>query len=129
MKYEKLDGFYERLKAVVDNALQQVMENIYNPNTSESKKRKITVNIEMEPKDHRSRQEVAIQAKVSLAPEDSVEMSLLSGQNLKTGEIMLAEYAGQMLGQVNIDEYPENVDLETGEVLEGNVVDLRKATK
>lgn len=129
MKYE-IKGFYEKLGAVVDNALHDVMDNIYNPNTSESKKRKITVNIEVEPKEHRSRQDVTIQAKTTLAPADGVEISLLSGQDYKTGEIKLAEYGGQMFGQVGIGEVPDNVDVETGEIIEDQmpekVIDLRE---
>ena len=124
MKYP-IKNFYERLQAIADNALTEVMENIYDANTSETAKRKIQINIVIAPRENRSRQEMTIGYKTTLAPKEALEMSLLSGQDLKTGKIELAEYQGQMFGQVGLDE--PDADSETGEILEDNVLDLRKA--
>ena len=120
-----IKNFYERLQAVADSALSEVMGNIYDVNTSESAKRKIQINIVIAPRENRSRQEMTIGYKTTLAPQESIEVSLLSGQDLRTGEIVLTEYQGQMFGQVGLDE--PDADSESGEILEDNVLDLRKA--
>lgn len=133
-KYQ-IDNFYQRVQIALDSALEQALANIYDVNTSESKARKIALNIELKPSQARTVLAVSIQAKTTLAPREVIEVSLLAGQDLRTGEIVLGEYAGQMLGQMTIDDAPTEpnlkvteavVNMETGEVTRTAIIDLRK---
>lgn len=119
-----IKGFDSRLLAVAHNALEDVLENVHDVNTSPAAKRSITINVVVVPKDHRSRIDATIGYTVKRAPREALELSLLTGVDYMTGEIEVAEYRGQMLGQVELKEVPE-ADPGTGEVLEG-VIDLRK---
>lgn len=143
-KYQ-IDNFYQRVRVALDSALEEVVSNVQDVNTSDSKARKITLNIEIKPRERRSVLGMGIQAKTTLAPREVDEVSLLAGQDLQTGEIVLGEYAGQMLGQVTIDDAPVKsfaefqpsepdlkpteavVDMETGEVTRPAIIDLRRA--
>lgn len=83
----------------VNEALMQVAENIQNPNTEATTKRQITVNIKFTP--NKTRQMVGTQIAVTtkLAATEAIDTQMVMGVNMRTGQIEIAEYDGQIRGQ------------------------------
>lgn len=85
-------AFAEKL----NEALMQVAENIQNPNTEATTKRQITVNIKFTP--NKTRQMVGTQIAVTtkLAATEAIDTQMVMGVNMRTGQIEIAEYDGQI---------------------------------
>lgn len=88
-------AFAEKL----NEALMQVAENIQNPNTDATTKRQITVNIKFTP--NKTRQMVGTQIAVTtkLAATEAIDTQMVMGVNMRTGQIEIAEYDGQIRGR------------------------------
>lgn len=91
-------AFQER----VDYEMSRVIDNILDPNTRATAKRKITLTIELTPDDERSSIAVAVQAKATLAPTHPVATSLYITKD-GNGEMVVAEMVPQIPGQMAID--------------------------
>lgn len=102
-------AFAEKL----NEALMQVAENIQNPNTEATTKRQITVNIKFTP--NKTRQMVGTQIAVTtkLAATEAIDTQMVMGVNMRTGQIEIAEYDGQIRGQMDLSDFTD-----TGEVYE-----------
>lgn len=129
--------------AQINRELQKVAENIQDPNTDATAKRRITVNIEFKPNETRDFVTTGVQAKSTLAPALGAVTALNMGRDLKTGEVDAVEIGNQIPGQMNLNEIQEiqashgteeqegiiqNVDPSTGEIYETTarkVIDLR----
>lgn len=126
----------------INRELQKVTENIQDPNTEATAKRRINVAIEFKPNESRNFVTTGVQAKSTLAPALGAVTAMNMGKNLKTGEVEAVEIGNQIPGQMSIAdvEPPEEqekasqtvqtVDPSTGEIYEtpvSNVIDLRKA--
>ena len=111
----------------VNMDLEKIVENILDPNTSETKKRKLTINISFSPNSGRDLVDVDITTKTILAPVEGVNTKIVIGKDLKTGKVAMEEWNKQIPGQMVL----QGVDTETGEILEpveteNKVLDLRK---
>lgn len=132
--------------AQVNRELENVMNNIADPNTDAKAKRKITVTIEMSSNENRDFITTSVTAQSKLAPALGAVTAISMGKNLKTGKVEAQEIGNQIPGQISIDEVEMEtvdtvdvvervVDPSTGEIFErpvqdavhGNVVDLRAA--
>lgn len=130
--------------AQINRELKKVTENIQDPNTDATAKRRITVVIEFKPNDARDFVTTGVQAKSTLAPALGAVTAMNMGKNLKTGEVEAVEIGNSFPGQLRMAEEAEEpagqaggirtVDPSTGEIYEtpagnssGNVIDLRKA--
>lgn len=131
--------------AQINRELAKVTENIQDPNTDATAKRRITVVIEFKPNDARNFVTTGVQAKSTLAPALGAVTAMNMGKNLKTGEVEAVEIGNQIPGQISIDDVADaaepvaekeaekmvkTVDPSTGEIYEtpkSNVIDLRKA--
>lgn len=136
----------------INRELEKVTENIQDPNTDATAKRRITVVIEFKPNEARNFVTTGVQAKSTLAPALGAVTALNMGKDLKTGEVEAVEIGNQIPGQMSIDdvETPQvvqeednhngelnamvrTVDQSTGEIYEtpvsasNNVIDLRAA--
>lgn len=102
---EELAGgaFAEKL----NEALMQVAENIQNPNTEATTKRQINITLKFAP--NKSRQVINTQISVTtkLAATEAIDTQMVMGLNLRTGQIEIAEYDGQIRGQMNLSQYAE----------------------
>lgn len=86
----------------VDYEMGKVMENILDPNTKATAKRKITLTIELTPDDERRQIQVSVTAKSTLAATNPVATSLyVTGDS--NGELVVAEMVPQVPGQLNMD--------------------------
>lgn len=102
---ERLAGgaFAEKL----NEALMQVAENIQNPNTEATTKRQINIAIKFAP--NKSRQVINTQISVTtkLAATEAIDTQMVMGVNIRTGQIEIAEYDGQIRGQMNLSDFTE----------------------
>ena len=96
-------AFAEKL----NEALMQVAENIQNPNTEATTKRQITVNIKFTP--NKTRQMVGTQIAVTtkLAATEAIDTQMVMGVNMRTGQIEIAEYGGQIRGQMDLSDFTD----------------------
>lgn len=94
-------AFTEKL----NEALMQVAENIQNPNTDAVAKRSITVTIKFSPNKSRQMVNTAIAVTTKLAATEAIDTQMVMGVNMRTGEIEIAEYDGQIRGQMNLTDF------------------------
>ena len=138
MKHHDLEQFAGgKLSAQINKALQDVTENILDPNTDDTKVRKITVTISMKANKNRDYVATAVETKTTLAPTLGAVTALCVGKDLRTGEVDCVEIGSQIPGQLTLDlpepEPERGYDQSTGEIYEtepaekNKVVDLRKA--
>lgn len=126
------------LKNLVGGALQEqfskafdkVIENLQNPNTSYRNARKITIELKFVQNEARDDVKCAVSVSEKLATQSPLETSFAIGTDLKTGKLYAHEYGKQIKGQMSVDDVLNNVDVETGEILDtpadsNNVIDLR----
>ena len=80
----------------VDYEMDKVIQNILDPNTKATAKRKITLTIELTPDDERRTIGVSVTAKSTLAATNPVASD-------GNGELVVAEMVPQVPGQMNMD--------------------------
>lgn len=86
----------------VDYEMAKVIQNILDPNTKATAKRKITLTIDLTPDDDRQQINVQVTAKSTLAPTNPVGTALyVTGDS--NGEPILAELVPQVPGQMAMD--------------------------
>ena len=89
----------------VDYEMGKVMDNILDPNTKATAKRKISVTLELIPS--ADRRTITVQStakcKISVTPTDPVTTSLYITNAPSTGELMVAEMVPQVPGQLALD--------------------------
>ena len=91
-------AFTEKL----NEALMQVAENIQNQNTDATAKRGITVNIKFAPNKTRQMVNTSISVTTKLAATEAIDTQMVMGVNMRTGQIEIAEYDGQIRGQMSL---------------------------
>lgn len=121
------------LQAKFDKSFKRVVENLLDPNTPFKSKRKIEIKLVFEQNEDRDDVRVDIDVSEKLAPQTGLRTNFAIGKDLRTGELVAEEYGKQVRGQFKINDVaPEKgvgeipVDPNTGEVLESNIIDLRK---
>lgn len=104
----------------INRELKKVTENIQDPNTDATVKRRITITIDFKPNENRDFVTTSVQAKSSLAPALGAVTAMNMGKNLKTGEVEAVEIGKQLPGQLQMEEVEEDkirtVDTSTGEI-------------
>ena len=86
----------------VDYEMDKVIQNIPDPNTKATAKRKITLTIELTPDDERRTIGVSVTAKSTLAATNPVATALYVTSD-GNGELVVAEMVPQVPGQMNMD--------------------------
>lgn len=120
----------------VNRAIQEVAENIQDPNTEASAARKITVTIGFKPNKDRNFVATSVQAKTTLAPALGTVTALSMGKDIKTGKVEVVEVTtGQIPGQMSVNDVPgvipeqKTYDPDTGEIFEQNDVSVEAAER
>lgn len=118
-------------------ALEDVFENMQDPNTPWKNKREVVIKMKFTQNEDRDDATCEISVEKKLAQPKPVETKFALGKNLETGEVVAEEYGPGIRGQISLDEYQreqvdgKNVDTETGEIIEDSktdaVVDFRNA--
>ena len=88
----------------VDYEMGKAIDNILDPNTKPTGKRKITVSLELVPSSDRNTITVQTTAKSTLVPTDPITTSLFITAQPGTGEMVVAEMVPQVPGQMGIYE-------------------------
>lgn len=86
----------------VDYEMDKVIQNILDPNTKATAKRKIILTIELTPDDERRTIGVSVTAKSTLAATNPVATALYVTSD-GNGELVVAEMVPQVPGQMNMD--------------------------
>ena len=92
-------AFQER----VDLEMAKVIENIIDPNTKATQKRKLTLTIEFTPDDERQNIGVSVSVKSALAPTVPARTTLWVAGDSSTGECQVVEMVPQVPGQMSMD--------------------------
>lgn len=91
-------GFMER----VDYEMPKIIDNIMDPNTKATAKRKITITMEFVPDDDRTSIATNFSTKMALAPTNPIRTTLyISGED-STGEVQVVEMIPQVPGQMDM---------------------------
>ena len=85
-----------------DYEMGRVMQNIMDPNTKPTEKRKITLTIEFQPDDARSTIAVSVTAKSTLAATTPIKTALYASID-SYGEFRAVEMVPQVPGQLGFD--------------------------
>lgn len=93
-----LGAFAER----ADYEMRKVIDNILDPNTKATAKRKITITLEMVPDEERSQIIVVVTAKSALAPTNPASTTLFVSAD-DNGEMIVVEAVPQVPGQMAMD--------------------------
>ena len=102
----------------VNEALVQVGENIQNQNTEATKKRKITITMTFAPNKTRLLVNTQIGVTTTLAATEAVDTQMVMGMNMRTGQLEIGEYDGQIRGQMSINEILEEGKKAGEEIME-----------
>ena len=94
-----------------DYEMARVMDNIMDPNTNPTTKRRITLTLEFKPDKNRQMISVEATAKSALAPTDPIALSLYTG--FEAGRFVAVEMQSNVPGQLDVygDEEAERVTL------------------
>jgi len=92
-------GFLEQ----VDYEIAKVIDNILDPNTKATGKRKITVTLELVPDDSRRQIAVSFVTKLALVPANPLTTSLYVIGDNDTGEMCVVENVPQIPGQMALN--------------------------
>lgn len=84
----------------IDLEMTRILENILDPNTKATAKRKLTITLELSPDDERSTISVSATAKSALAPTNPVATALYVGRT--NGETQAVEMTAQIPGQTDV---------------------------
>lgn len=123
------------LQEKANQALQQVLNNMQNPNTPWKNKRAVTIKMTFTQNEDRDDSTCEISVDTKLAPVKPVETKFSLGKNLKTGEVEAVEYGPGIKGQMTLsDIVPKEdvvidgkvVDAETGEIKDNNVISIAR---
>ena len=98
----------------LNRALKQVADNILDPNTDATKKRKVQINISIAPNEKRDASDVTVEVKTTLAPEVGIPTTMLLGRDIK-GEVHVNELKSGVKGQEYIDTNTGEIKTDTGE--------------
>ncbi len=123
------------LQEKFDDAFEKVLQNMMDPNTPYRNKRKIVMEISLEQNEDRDDTAVNVSVVTKLAPVKPIGTRMAIGKDLGTGEVFAEEYGSQCRGQMSMEDYQpqaeldgKTVDTQTGEIKEeSRVLDFRKA--
>lgn len=127
------------LQEKVNQAFEQVMKNMQDPNTPWKNKRKINLTLTFIQNEDRTDCTCDISVDTKLAAVKPVSTKFCTEKDVSTGEIFAQEYGPGISGQMSFEDVEQNtedktveidgniVDTETGEVVKDSVIDLRAA--
>ena len=121
-------AFAEKL----NEALIQVADNIQNPNTEATTKRQINVTIKFAPNKTRQLVNTQIAVTTKLAATEAIDTQMIMGVNMRTGQLEIAEYDGQIRGQMSLSDLTqpqEKPEPAAGDAQQTNAAEVAAGTK
>lgn len=113
------------LQEKFEAALEQVLENMIDPNTPWKNKRGVTVKITFQQNEDRDDVSVDVAVETKLAAVKPIGTRMAIGRDLRTGELFAEEYGSQVRGQMSLELEPPKQESEPEN--EQKVVDMRAA--
>lgn len=113
------------LQEKFDDAMDQVLKNMLDPNTPWKNKREINVKITLEQNEEREDVTVDVSVVAKLAASKSIGTRMSIGRDIKTGETYAEEYGSQVRGQMTMEEYQRQQEADEDAGKSGAVVDFR----
>lgn len=86
-----------------NKALQEVLQNIFDPNTDAKKTRKVTLTLTIKPDKSRNSAKFYLDAKPTLAPIEPYETNVMLAHD-DAGNASAAEFGNEIPGQLDIDD-------------------------
>lgn len=124
------------LQEKVDRAMDEVLQNMQDPNTPWKNKRGITIKISFQQNEDRDDTAVDVVVEKKLAHSSPIVTRMSIGTDLDTGEVYAEEYGKQVKGQMSINDWNavqekagkavvdgKTIDTSTGEILEEPTVE------
>lgn len=124
------------LQEKVDRAMDEVLQNMQDPNTPWKNKRGITIKISFQQNEDRDDTAVDVVVEKKLAHSSPIVTRMSIGTDLDTGEVYAEEYGKQVKGQMSLNDWNavqeeagkavvdgKTIDTSTGEVLEEPTVE------
>lgn len=119
----------------LDHVMEDVMENILNPNTDAKKKRKVSITLTLSPNETRNAVTLDAQVKSVLVPENGAITTVMVGQN-SAGKVEANELKSDAPGQTYFDpddgklkddkgEDIDQVEKEIVQTADGTVIDYQ----
>lgn len=96
----------------INYELNKIFENILDPNTDETKIRKLSIALKFKPSKDREMVNLEPTLKVDLAPVEVESTILIVDKDISTGKVVAKEWNKQIAGQVSIEDV-ENEDKST----------------
>ncbi|AMG48622.1 hypothetical protein AL523_01920 [Enterococcus gallinarum] len=112
--------------------MEKALENILDRNTDPTKKRSVTITIDIIPNKDRDMFILASQCKSKLVPREETETKVLFGRNSDTGKLEAAELKSNARGQLFMDPDDLQIKTDTGQPVdeleenENKPIDFRK---
>lgn len=122
------------LQEKVDLEMNKVFENIHDPNTKSTAKRRVTITIEMTPDENREVVSILSNVKSVMAPLTDIATTILTGKNFETGQVEARELKSKVPGQTYMDpddlmaktDTGEPIDVIEQELEKQQIIDLQK---
>ena len=124
------------LQEKVDRAMDEVLQNMQDPNTPWKNKRGSTIKISFQQNEDRDDTAVDVVVEKKLAHSSPIVTRMSIGTDLDTGEVYAEEYGKQVKGQMSLNDWNavqekagkavvdgKTIDTSTGEVLEEPTVE------
>ena len=110
------------LQEKVNQAFEQVMKNMQDPNTPWKNKRKINLTLTFIQNEDRTDCTCDISVDTKLAAVKPVSTKFCTEKDVSTGEIFAQEYGPGIRGQMSFEDVEQNTEDKTVEI-DGNIVD------
>ena len=108
-----------------NDALQDVLRNVFDPNTSAKARRQITLTVTVKPDKNRKTAIFEIDVKRKTAPHETLSSTCFIEKNGK-GQVVAYEDNGQLEGQMDMtDATTEQETMQAGDMETPNVATLR----
>jgi len=126
----KIDGGAVQEKFA--HEMEKVLENVLDRNTDPTKKRSVTITVDIIPNKDRDMLILASQCKSKLVPREETETKVLFGRNSDTGKLEAAELKSNARGQLFMDPDDLQIKTDTGQPVdeleenENKPIDFRK---
>lgn len=92
-----------QIRDKIDASVTKVLENIFDPSTSDIAKRQLTVTVDFVPLQERSLIHVSVATKEKLCPHKAVNTGLCVTSDGQFGEMVIVELVPEVSGQMDID--------------------------
>lgn len=109
----KIDGGAVQEKFA--HEMEKVLENVLDRNTDPTKKRSVTITVDIIPNKDRDMLILASQCKSKLVPREETETKVLFGRNSDTGKLEAAELKSNARGQLFMDPDDLQIKTDTGQ--------------